>query len=690
MVGSAYTGEQDYYTIGGNTHCIECDKRLEGQRRKYCSDKCSNRVQMRRYRARKRGEEVLDDTAQKTDSGEALRGGVYEEIKRRGLVDALINDDYEFTQRQAAELIGCDQSAVAKSVRALREDKKLRQAEEDFEAPSIPELTLENLDALVQHFMDFRAANFITPRVGVDKYSEVPYPTPPHQKRWLRAIIRTIINGGKLMILSPPRHGKTELVAHIQCWLICCVSINIRILNVGGNEDISSNSSGMTKQMLEENENLLQYIPDGQVYRPKRTSGHSWTDSKFTVAPRTNPALKSPTMVAVGRGGGIDSRDADFIVVDDLEDHNSTWTETNRGKTRQWWEITVMSRKEAHTAQIVIGSRHHPDDLYHHIQEDPGWECMVETAHDEAACTVEIPDGMDLWSCNCDITNIRDSGLQGHEEDCHFRQHTAQHEGGCMLWPDFRDFQWLSEKRGPNFEMVWLNNPVDKGTSIFTRELIDGCKDHRKTGQEPNIEDGYGRLIAGLDPSGTQHQAVFLWAFNPKTEERFAVDFENEKGGGIRKARKQIQHWYEKYGVRWWVIEKDLYHGGIIDDELLKMYRQKHSIHLEPHETGLNKWDPELGVSAIADWMDRGKVHIPWGDHLTAQKWKDYRRQLINFSRERRRNRKSDIVMASWFPEWRMQQWRKDWMADGNMRRSAPGSNYPFEPMSDIYERVYA
>ena len=41
------------------------------------------------------------------------------------------------------------------------------------------------------------------------------------------------------MILSPPRHGKTELLIHFAVWRIC-KNPNIRIMWVGGNEDIAN------------------------------------------------------------------------------------------------------------------------------------------------------------------------------------------------------------------------------------------------------------------------------------------------------------------------------------------------------------------------------------------------------------------------------------------------------------------
>jgi len=58
-----------------------------------------------------------------------------------------------------------------------------------------------NIKYLVNCFEDFRRANFITPEGS-------EYRVPKFHKRWIAEILRAFITGGRLQILSPPRHGK--------------------------------------------------------------------------------------------------------------------------------------------------------------------------------------------------------------------------------------------------------------------------------------------------------------------------------------------------------------------------------------------------------------------------------------------------------------------------------------------------
>jgi hypothetical protein len=135
-------------------------------------------------------------------------------------------------------------------------------------------------------------------------------------------------------------------------------------------------------------------------------------------------------MTAIGRQGKVLSRDMDLMIMDDLEDHDSTALPSARSKTRSWWSTLISSRKEVHTGVIVVGSRQHADDLYGWILGGGaalvgGWHTIVNAAHD--------PD--------CDI------------DERAYYEHTA-----CMLCPEIRSYKWLIEKRKENRYMGTSEN----------------------------------------------------------------------------------------------------------------------------------------------------------------------------------------------------------------------------------------
>lgn len=684
------------------TACDKCGATpLPPRRRKYCSDKCSNAAMMQRYRARKRGKEadaakpaksVNQPNDQRPDRGEAYfalkSGGYFEELAAERM-----------TQSEVAEEIGFTQPSVSKAMTAWKEDVQTTRKARGWEAgtkklgpaPKFPTgirtpKDRAAVDQLVAHFVEFRLMYFLDPVKGE------PVRTFQHQKEWLRDLLESMCVGGKKLILSPPRHGKTELLSHICVWLVTCVNPNIRIMMIGGNQAIAKNLVGVVKDHLEDNEGIRgDWLRPGADFKPGRRSGKSWTAEEFTVDTRTIAGIKSPTMVALGRGGKILSRDADLILVDDIDDDESTHTFSSREKTRNWWGITVMSRKESHTAVFIIGSRQHPDDIYSHLMEDPGYSVTVEQAHDSGDCKVDpISDTASIWECGCEegMANL-------HDDDCNFELHQD-----CVLWPEFRSMQWLAEKHNGaesahTFPMVYLNEPVDDEVVTFSRETVDKTKDKRRIGLEhlprENIRTGEERryrYIAGLDPSGTGYQAVFLWAFDAAANELFAVDLENRLGGGIRRAREQIETWHEKYGVYHWAIETNLYHGELVGDQLLRDYVATNGLNIHPVRTGKNKNDLQIGVSKLADYMEDGRLHMPWGDAEAKAKFHAYAKQLVNYSKDAqaknsRSGALSDLLMASWFPLEVLMRWRRSYLADRHEnRRSHNAAAYPFKPLS--------
>ena len=376
---------------------------------------------------------------------------------------------------------------------------------------------------------------------------------------------------------------------------------------------------------LESNQGLKEdFCGPGGSFKPKTRTGKSWSQNGFTVSTRTVHGIKSPTMIGIGKGGKILSRDCDLIIADDIEDHASTAQPRARHNTKNWWTTTLASRKEEHTAIIVIGSRQHPDDLYSSLLDSEAWETIIEEAHDSS----------------CDLPEL--------EEDEHV---------DCMLWSGFRTYRWLlSRKRDAmttgglqRFEMVYQNRPGEGGASIFNIEAISECMDKTKVvGEIPQ----HSYLVAGLDPAASGYQAAFLWAILDDGEDALLqmVDIQNNKGGGIEEALQVIKEWHQMYNLYHWVIEENNFQKAIRQDPRIKEYANRNGIILEGHETYKNKWDSHFGVTSLAPMFQDQLIILPYGNPESQVKSEMYRKQLSYFSARRKNVYKSDIVMASWFP----------------------------------------
>ena len=622
-----------------------CHRPLPKGRSKFCSTRCANRIAMQKKRAKKAGiewtqeDDKLEIPSQKTNV-QSRRGKVYNDIVESGLAEEIKNK--KNTLSGVAEILGTTVGAVSMAFAAYMEDLQTKEAADKWSLPQVAEKTLEE-------FSDFRDRYFQTE-------TGEAYETPEFHIKWINSILEAIEKGEQQMILSPPRHGKTDLLIHFVIWLIC-KNPNIRILWVGGNEDISKNAVNSVIDQLENNELLIEEIcGPGPKFKPTSRTGKAWSQGGFTVGTRTVTGIKSPTMVGIGRGGKILSRDCDIIIADDIEDHSSTMQPSTRENTRNWWTTTLSSRKEEHTAMVVIGSRQHYDDLYSHLLENESWKTIVEEAHD-VSCT--LPD----WNEN------------EHEE--------------CMLWGSKRTYRWLMDRKRAAettggraiYEMVYLNVAMPDGLALFKREEIEECRDQKR--DIGHIPRGV-RLIAGLDPASTGYQAAFLWGFDVETSKLYMIDMNNSLGGGIPQALEVIKDWWKKYNCSHWVIEENGFQKAIRQDVSIREFTSSHGVFLEGHETRNQKFDPIFGVTAIRPMFQEKKINLPYLSLEAQEKVNLYTSQLVYFSSARNKSKsvgtKTDIVMASWFPMRSIRRMQKERFAELGHDYNPSFSNY--EPSS--------
>lgn len=588
-----------------------CKNWLKGKQRKYCSEQCNKRswAQKNRDGAELPLKPINQEFKSDTGNYASIRRGKYYNEFRTLYAETLATG--EITTQEVAADLDCTSATVSRMLAAYKIDKGTEIKGENW---SQGEEVLE----LLANFSSFRNKYFAT-ETG-EKYE-----TADFHLNWIENIEDSIENGKELLILSPPRHGKTELLIHFAVFQIM-KNPNIRIMWVGGNEDIAKNAVASVLDQLDENDRLKEdFCPPGKSFKPDNRSGKNWSQNQFTVGTRTVPGIKSPTMVAVGKGGKILSRDCDLIIADDIEDHQTTMQPGARENTRQWWTTTLSSRKEEHTAVVVIGSRQHSDDLYHHLLSNESFMTIVETAHN---ITCNLPDHVE----------------EEHQE--------------CMLWPGKRTYKWLmsrmqaAETTGGRqiYEMVYYNQAYVEGTQIFTMDMIDQCmRPDLSIGQIP----GSLHLVAGLDPASSGYQAAVLWGINAMKGELFLIDIENRQGGGVKHALQIMSDWYQKYDLQHWIIEENGFQTAIRQDDKIKDFVLRGGITMQGHVTGKNKHDPMYGVGSMAGLFEAQKIFLPTGNSESLAKVNSYRQQLLYFDGKpvsTRNKEKTDLVMAAWFP----------------------------------------
>lgn len=649
----------------------KCSNRLGSAHanRKYCSQRCADREKKRRWRESQRVEAI--------DPSKVKRGDAYQTLVNNPKIADLI-DAGELTQRDVARAVGVAPSTFSEDYTTFLMDQANDALGEDWEMsdevrqmlcigeydydPETDDLE-EWLDRAVEGFVRFRNRFFKLPRGKV-------YITKSFHRKWIRAVLRAIITGGRLEILSPPRHGKSELLVHFVDWLIAR-DPEFRIVWIGPNEPIAKRMVGAVKKTLESNVALIEAcLGPGKSWAPTGRNKTSWGTTQLTVANR-DPEVenKAPSLTAVGRGGKVLSMDVDLLVLDDIEDYDSTKNDSNRSGTRHWMFNNVESRKEEHTAWLIIGSRQHPDDVYGYVIEDPEWETIVDSAHDE------------------------DCALDPADENIHI---------DCMLFPEVRSYRWLQSKfrtarangLEANAEMVYLNDPRPRGMIVFDASRIELAKNHKRGIGVEGMKEAVARemgvdrinvnyhLVAGLDPSATGFQVGFLWGFVRELNKLYVVDIDTRQGGGIYAALELMVRWHEMYDLKHWVWENNIMsEADLLQNTDVRQFTELNHVYLEPHNTqGGNRNVPAIGVGAMSGLYetDPPQVDIPWGTEEARSKSQQYITQMVKFVETAdtmtRVKRKTDVLMASWFPMKAIRRFRKEYQAAADT-----GGEYSYE-----------
>lgn len=554
-----------------------------------------------------RGVSYIGKDASEDGRASARRGPGYEAFVKTPIPELILRD--ESSPTEAARLLDTSRANISRWMAAYAEDKANGVALANWSRDDEVEDALLSLRPFMERF-----------------HPDLLY--APFYDQWESEIDSVVGTGGRLNLLAPQRHSKTEFLIRY-CQRRIANDPNICILWVSRSKEVAEESVGMLRQLLEDESFCEAVLGPGEEFKPPTRSGKSWTDEKFTVKNRTL-VRKSPTVRALGIGGTVSGRDADIIIVDDPQEREDCMSPTTRDKQSRWFFTTLNARKMEHTGLALITSRRHIDDIPGQILKDHAddWRVVLYRAHDPAC---PLPDD----------------------------DHAAHHE--CLLWPELRSHRFLmGQKRADPafFECNYQNNPTADSLVLIKAEELERCKDHdRRIGSIPK---GATRLVAGIDPAEAKSVAAVLWAWEaPRT---YHVIDTMEADPGLRGGRQIFEQWSKRYGCREFVVEKNIAQSWWQDRELSDFCaRNGIARPIEHYTSRINKMSPSEGVPKMFQDMrsDPPSVTFPYGDRESQQKMDRFLRALLLFDPDYAGNKHADddLPMAAWFAHHHMQGW---------------------------------
>jgi predicted phage terminase large subunit-like protein len=197
--------------------------------------------------------------------------------------------------------------------------------------------------------------------------------TPAYKWDWaylmfLRAELEKVFSGEtkRLMVMMPPRHGKTAMVTvRFPVWWME-QRAGLRVIVATYNQTLANKFSRMSRKLAQMRLGLRE---DRRAVEEWETQTGCWYR-------------------AVGVGGGITGMGGDLIVIDDpIKSREEAQSLTYRDKVWDWYTNDLYTRLEPGGAMILVMTRWHEDDLAGRIlssEEGENWRIVRLPALAEA------------------------------------------------------------------------------------------------------------------------------------------------------------------------------------------------------------------------------------------------------------------------------------------------------------------
>lgn len=227
-----------------------------------------------------------------------------------------------------------------------------------------PNLSMSPLQAFDEKELRTRARrNFLF----YCQYVDERYEAPPHIRLLaakLQQVALFIASGGKqgigrLMILMPPQHGKSQIASrNFPAWLLGLLPDSHVILTSYGESLATRHSRFIRDQITDERYQAIFGTKSNKLV-PVELSSDSRSTENWDLAKPYRGGVK-----AAGVGGGITGLPAHLFIVDDpFKNREEAESESRRELVDDWYKSSSRTRLRPNAAVVIFHTRWHPDDL---------------------------------------------------------------------------------------------------------------------------------------------------------------------------------------------------------------------------------------------------------------------------------------------------------------------------------------
>lgn len=169
----------------------------------------------------------------------------------------------------------------------------------------------------------------------------------------------------RIMLMMPPRHGKSELATiKFPAWVLG-QSPGMSVIACSYSQELATDFGQSTRDLM--NSNNYQAVFGTRLRQDSQAKANWLTDG-------------GGRYLAVGIGGGITGKGFNIGIVDDpFKNREEADSEVVRESVWKWYRSTFLTREEGNGAIILILTRWHDDDLIGRILRSEGadeWEIV--------------------------------------------------------------------------------------------------------------------------------------------------------------------------------------------------------------------------------------------------------------------------------------------------------------------------
>ena len=306
---------------------------------------------------------------------------------------------------------------------------------------------------------------------------------------------------GRLLILEPPRHGKSEQATiHFPAWALGR-NPDIRVIISSYGADLAVTFSKQARDLVDSERYKAIFGELSTMETPVELAD----DSRSTKAWDLGKPHRGG-MIATGVGGGITGRGANLFIVDDpFKNREEAESESNRERVWDWWTSTARTRLEQGAAVVGILTRWHGDDWAGRLlramamdEKATKWTvlCLPAMWYDPVT-----PEGRDFEEYQ------REKMLEGVWID---ERDPLGRKPGQALWPqkyNEDDLDAIARDIGLyDYEALYQQSPYSRSGDLFRREWFGIVETPPLTPPHSNTngEGGISSRMWFIDTAGSK------------------------------------------------------------------------------------------------------------------------------------------------------------------------------------------